>query len=243
MSLKTLSAKTAASLDASLMSTLGYTLEQLMELAGLSVAQAIEHDFSPQNNSNVLVLCGPGNNGGDGLVAARHLRLFGYPNVTVYWPIQGKNPFYSNLHTQLELFDVNVIREHDVVKLGSLLKDADIIVDALFGFSFHPPLRAPFNDILNAVMEQKQKSKVKVIAVDVPSGWDVDEGPSKDTNTEKYMPDALVSLTAPKPCSLKLTPGVKHYLGGRFISQSIADKWGFEVPKYEHGNQFVKLSE
>lgn len=250
MSLKTLSAKTAASLDASLMSTLGYTLEQLMELAGLSVAQAIEHDFSPRGNSNVLVLCGPGNNGGDGLVAARHLRLFGYPRVTVYWPVQGKNPFYEKLHTQLELFDVEVVREHDAHKLDTLLGDADIVVDALFGFSFHPPLRAPFSEILRAVVEhQRGKSKsggnggVKVVAVDVPSGWDVDDGPCAETGTEEYMPDALVSLTAPKPCSEKISSGVKHYLGGRFISQKIADKWGFEVPKYEHGNQFVKLKE
>ena len=42
-----------------------------MELAGLSVAQAIQKEFEP---SSVLVVCGPGNNGGDGLVAARHLK-------------------------------------------------------------------------------------------------------------------------------------------------------------------------
>jgi NAD(P)H-hydrate epimerase len=50
-----------------------------MELAGLSVATAIAKTYPPQNNesnTSVLVCCGPGNNGGDGLVAARHLKLF-----------------------------------------------------------------------------------------------------------------------------------------------------------------------
>ena len=61
----------------------GYTLAQLMELAGLSVAQA-SHDFistelkkSPKD-CRILTICGPGNNGGDGVVAARHLKMFGY---------------------------------------------------------------------------------------------------------------------------------------------------------------------
>ncbi len=50
-----------------------------MELAGLSVATAIAKTYQPLNNesnTSVLVCCGPGNNGGDGLVAARHLKLF-----------------------------------------------------------------------------------------------------------------------------------------------------------------------
>lgn len=242
MSLKTLSSKTAAALDVSLMSTLGYTLEQLMELAGLSVAQAIQHDFQPKSYPNVLVLCGPGNNGGDGLVAARHLSLFGYPNVKVYWPIQGKNPFYENLKTQLELFDIEVIKKHDMNILTSLMYETDLVVDALFGFSFHPPLRPPFDEIVKVMVEQQKKKGLEVFAVDVPTGWDVDNGPCKETYTEDYMPNALISLTAPKPCSVKISPTVKHYLGGRFISQKIADKWDFQVPKYEGGNQFVKMS-
>jgi NAD(P)H-hydrate repair Nnr-like enzyme with NAD(P)H-hydrate epimerase domain len=47
-----------------------------MELAGLSVAEAAAAEI-PEKNSRILVICGPGNNGGDGLVAARHLHHFG----------------------------------------------------------------------------------------------------------------------------------------------------------------------
>lgn len=246
-SFKTLSAKSAAALDASLMSTLGYKLEQLMELAGLSVAQAVYSDYKPADYPNVVVLCGPGNNGGDGLVAARHLSLFGYKNVKVYWPIVGKNPFYGNLKTQLELFNIDIVQDTDtdtasLPNLHKVLKDSSIIIDALFGFSFHPPLRKPFDSVILAMVEYQQKHGKKIFAVDVPSGWDVDDGPTTKSGTEKYMPDALISLTAPKPCSLKLNPEVNHYLGGRFIPQCVADKWDFQVPHYHGGDQYVKLS-
>ena len=54
----------------------GFSLDQLMELAGLSVASAVAAEYPPDRR--ILVVAGPGNNGGDGLVAARHLRHFGY---------------------------------------------------------------------------------------------------------------------------------------------------------------------
>lgn len=72
-----LSAAQAAALDETLMSpSVGYSLDQLMELAGLAVACAVADAYPAPRR--VLLLCGPGNNGGDGLVAARHLTHFGY---------------------------------------------------------------------------------------------------------------------------------------------------------------------
>jgi NAD(P)H-hydrate epimerase len=71
----------AQQLDVDLMSDEGgFVLEQLMELAGLSCAQALAAAYpsSQDGNKKVLVCCGPGNQGGDGLVAARHLWQFGY---------------------------------------------------------------------------------------------------------------------------------------------------------------------
>lgn len=81
-----LGAAAAAAIDAELMASPGFSLDQLMELAGLSVAAAL-HDAFPARR-RVLVVAGPGNNGGDGLVAARHLFHFGY-SPTVLYPRSG----------------------------------------------------------------------------------------------------------------------------------------------------------
>jgi len=65
------------------MGPLGFSIDQLMELAGLSCAEATATAF-PERSRKVLVVAGPGNNGGDGLVAARHLTHFGY-TVSQCW--------------------------------------------------------------------------------------------------------------------------------------------------------------
>lgn len=62
-----------------------FSLDQLMELAGLACAQTVAKVYSKDKYSRVLVCCGPGNQGGDGFVAARHLGMFGY-KPTIYMP-------------------------------------------------------------------------------------------------------------------------------------------------------------
>lgn len=94
MAIKTLGAKAAAALDQELMTTGAFSLDQLMELAGLAVSQAVYRLQPLESGRRVLVACGPGNNGGDGLVAARHLRQYGY-NPTVFYPKRSKNDLYQ----------------------------------------------------------------------------------------------------------------------------------------------------
>lgn len=91
---KFLTASAAAALDKELMSTGAFSIDQLMELAGLSVSQAVYRVNPPWKGDRVLVACGPGNNGGDGLVAARHLSQYGY-KPTVYYPKRSKNELYQ----------------------------------------------------------------------------------------------------------------------------------------------------
>lgn len=68
----------AINVDQELFNEYGFSVDQLMELAGLSVAISIVKSYSEQSfkDGTTLLVCGPGNNGGDGLVAARHLKLF-----------------------------------------------------------------------------------------------------------------------------------------------------------------------
>ncbi|SCU94179.1 LADA_0G07052g1_1 [Lachancea dasiensis] len=240
MSFKTISSHMAAQLDKELMGPeVGFTLEQLMELAGLSVAQAIVKEFPyvPSRKSQVLVLAGPGNNGGDGLVCARHLALFGF-NPVVYYPKRSsKTPFFSQLVSQLQFFKIPVLGSDDQWIKYLDEKDTLCVVDAIFGFSFRPPVREPFGSVLKEL--RKVQERLPIVSVDIPTGWDVDEGP---LDNESIVPKVLVSLTAPKPCASKIDSlETQHYVGGRFIPGSFANKYGFEPFDYDKGDQVTKL--
>lgn len=241
---KTLSAKAATQLDQELMGSGRYSIDQLMELAGLSVAQAIYSQYPPtSNNEKVLVLVGPGNNGGDGLVAARHLKLWKYDPVIYYPKKTTKIELYANLMTQLNHLGVEEISTLDQVK--QLLstphgepQGVKIIIDSLFGFSFKPPIRPPFDDLIGWLSDNHNRI-APIVSVDIPSGWDVDNGPI-DQDIGSTM---LVSLTAPKPCATLLKPNVVHYLGGRFINDDIGDKYGIKeiIGLYKGNDMIVKL--
>lgn len=200
---QTLGSKAAAALDKELMSTGAFSIDQLMELAGLSVSQVVYKLQSPQKGNRVLVACGPGNNGGDGLVAARHLSHYGY-KPTVYYPKQSKNELYQRLSQQLK--DLHIPFTED---FKASLSQSDYVVDAIFGFSFEGEVREPFP----AVIEALRESKVPVLAVDAPSSWNIENGPPNEGPGKGYNPDALISLTAPKPL-VKWFKG-RHFVGGR----------------------------
>ena len=127
----------AREVDEMLMSTPGF-IDQLMELAGLSVANAA-HDFAQSMDScalggtKVLIVAGPGNNGGDGLVAARHLHHFGYKPTVVY-PKMGKGALFVNLVKQCRDPGLEVIENDSIT--GESIAANSLIIDAMFGFSF-----------------------------------------------------------------------------------------------------------
>lgn len=172
--------------------------------------------------------------GGDGLVACRHLYLWGY-KPCLFYPKKSRHEHLQRLETQLNNLGVPQISTVDELKRVLSTRAADHVVDALFGFSFKPPMRAPFDSVVALLAEHQHE--VPITAVDIPSGWDVDEGPQQDN---KYRPDYLVSLTGPKPAA-RFFNGKAHFVGGRFISKEFAQKWGFEVPEYKGDEQVCKI--
>ncbi|XP_073117445.1 pyridoxine/pyridoxamine 5'-phosphate oxidase 1, chloroplastic isoform X2 [Elaeis guineensis] len=234
-----LSQKDAAEIDEILMGPLGFSVDQLMELAGLSVATSIPEVYRLSEYSRVLAICGPGNNGGDGLVAARHLHHFGYKPFVCY-PKRTPKPLYTGLVTQLESLSVPFLSVGDLPQ--NLSDDFDLIVDAMFGFSFHGQPRPPFDVLIQRLaslsgIDNGFKRKVAIVSVDVPSGWHVEEG---DISGEGIKPDMLVSLTAPKLCAKKFI-GPHHFLGGRFVPPSIVHKYGLNLPPYPGTSMCVRI--
>eukprot|EP00960_Hanusia_phi_P024842 731283-Hanusia_phi.AAC.1 len=231
-----LTAAEAKAIDEELMSADGgWPLAALMELAGKSVADAIYDMYPPARlqDERVIVLCGKGNNGGDGLVAARHLHYYGY-RVTVVCPEQSNQEPHAGLRKQLRALDVMVNMGMPGTSSG-----VGLIVDAAFGFSFRPPLRAPYDYILKQLLDPSLFGAVPVVSVDVPLGWDVELGPPREEGALVLQPDMLVSLSAPKMCA-KRFEGL-HYLGGRFIPARMGYKYKLNLPKFEGTDSFVIL--
>ena len=103
----------------------------------------------------------------------------------------------------------------------------DIVIDAIFGFSFSgDSIREPFKKIISDIKQlKKDQNTPAIVSVDVPSGWHVEEGNILDS----FSSDMLVSMTTPKKSAI-FHEGA-HYLGCRFIPQSIADKYQFKIPE------------
>src|SRR6267154_554791 len=93
-------------------------------------------------------------------------------------------------------------------ELPRVLQSSDVILDAIFGFSFKSPVRAPFDNALKLI----SASGLPIVSVDIPSGWDFERGNAQGVGLD---PDVLVSLTAPKE-GVKHFTG-RHFLGGRFV--------------------------
>lgn len=226
----------AQQLDVELMQVPGFSIDQLMELAGLACACAIAAVLPAA--SRLLVVGGPGNNGGDALVASRHLRHFGYL-PTVLYPkapkATGNGPLYANLLAQCRDLDIPVTEN----LAGPIVAaDYDMVLDGIFGFSFDGSggIRAPFDEILAAITA----SDVPVASIDVPSGWHVERG-DESAGGAGLKPSLLISLTAPKLCA-RLFKGEHHFLGGRFLPPRLADKYGLQdLPPFPGTDQCVRL--
>lgn len=136
--MKYLNQDEATNIDLELFNEYKYSVDQLMELAGLSCAHAVAKCYR-QNDTRkrILVCCGPGNNGGDGLVCARHLAILGY-QCTIYYPKRTDKELYRNLVGQCSAFGSAI---NFIDTCPSSDSDYSLIIDALFGFSFRPPVR------------------------------------------------------------------------------------------------------
>ncbi|KAG3138927.1 hypothetical protein PI126_g16701 [Phytophthora idaei] len=227
--------------DEQLMSaTHGFSIDQLMELAGLSVAAAVGKQFpstteptaATRGFKRVLVVAGPGNNGGDALVAARHLVHFGY-SPSILYPKRSAKPLFQGLMAQCEQLKIPFLEQ---IQDASAVDAAyDLILDGIFGFSFSGSIRPPFDHVVGTL----QKCHLPIISIDIPSGWHVEKGNEGGIGLEPQM---LISLTAPKLCAKFFTgPDKIHYVGGRFVPKSLAEEFNLELPEYPGAEQCVKL--
>jgi ADP-dependent NAD(P)H-hydrate dehydratase / NAD(P)H-hydrate epimerase len=167
---------------------------ELMEHAGHAVARFILREFS--HCRRIVVLCGMGNNGGDGFVTARHLAVAGCAVSVVLLGKPGEAK--GDAAAMLARLPAPPIAIHEEADLQTGAAEAafasiQLIVDAVLGTGFRPPMRGL------AVAGRKllqRYSQVPAVAVDLPSGWDADS--RAFSSDEAYRADAVVTFTAPK---------------------------------------------
>ncbi|HEX4006957.1 MAG TPA: NAD(P)H-hydrate dehydratase [Acidobacteriaceae bacterium] len=165
----------------------------LMRNAGRAVAEFVLREYP--GHRRICVLCGKGNNGGDGFVAARRLAAVGCEVRVVL--LGSPSDLQGDAKTAFEELELAPVLLPDEAALAAedvqdKLRSADLLIDAVVGTGFKPPLRG----VAAALRDQVNALTARVVAVDLPSGWDAD---ARDFAVEgAFRADAVVTFTAPK---------------------------------------------
>jgi hydroxyethylthiazole kinase-like uncharacterized protein yjeF len=166
----------------------GLTSHILMENAGKSAADIlVTHINRPRSVTELefLILIGPGNNGGDGLVMARHLRKWG-----------GKVSLYRWKEQRLTIDEEEVPENDTLEKLEEKLQRASYVLDALLGTGVSRPLPESMRSLLGRVRQEREKrDTLRVIAIDLPTGMNADTGEVDPGTIPAYV---TITLACPK---------------------------------------------
>ena len=174
----------------------GASTDALMESAGLAFARSVRRRVGALGGVRVVVLVGPGNNGGDGLVAARHLARWG-ASALAY--LCGRRP---NPDPKLRAAADSGVRVSDVAgdtdsaHLKDALASAHVVIDAILGTGRSRPIAGSLADILRELARAKsERPTLRVAAMDMPTGVDCDSG---DADPLCVAADAAIALGYPK---------------------------------------------
>ena len=175
--------------------TYGVSSTQLMVNAGEAVARFVLSEYAAARR--IVAVCGKGNNGGDGLMAAGALAKAGRGCAVLllgrHEDLKG-DPVEMRRRAQpsVPIHEIVEERDLDVASVAALLAEADLILDAMLGTGFKPPLRG----LAAAVRDRIARLQTPVIAIDLPSGWDADSTEYRLDGAVRA--DAVVTFTAPK---------------------------------------------
>jgi NAD(P)H-hydrate epimerase len=174
MKQKGVTSQQMAEIDRRAQEEYGISQDVLMENAGLSVFETILSDTDFITDEKILIICGRGNNGGDGFVVARHLSEKSPPRLTVYAsnPEKIKQGAASRNFQSIRDIGVEIRPAEDLISGENILKEYTISIDALFGTGFKGELPEEYSRL----GEMLNSSGLKRYAVDIPSGLDSQTG-------------------------------------------------------------------
>ena len=210
--MKIVSGKKMGEIDREAMTRYGIPGLILMENAGLQVVGLIRKLRPDRGNGSIIILCGKGNNGGDGFVIARHLKRLGYCVET--WAVDPVSDYQGDAAVNYRILlntgcEVHLVGEK--YPLGRLkdLNSSDLIVDALLGTGIGRKVSGIYEELIEAI----NSSSASVVSVDIPSGISADSGEVMGTAVRA---DYTVTFALPKRGLLHF-PGA-GYSGRLFVA-------------------------
>jgi len=233
-------------IDSEMIRGLGLNSLLLMERAGLAVARVAARRCPV--GTEVVVVCGKGNNGGDGAVAARHLAAWGYrPQVLLTADPADCSP---DARYNLRLLEGWGVPVGPASRLPAILSregsSPGLVIDALLGTGFRGEVRGP----VAAAIQTINQSGLPVVAVDVPSGVDADAG-AADLAVEA---EVTVTLGLPKfglfcypgaaragkvvVADLSIPPSLQDLASGELLSPRLVRQWVPQRPAEGHKGTF-----
>ncbi len=186
----------------------GLTSQILMENAGRSAAEILARYIAEKDNARpldelaFLVLVGPGNNGGDGMVMARYLEQWGGHISAYHWKEQ-----------HLTVRGREIAAEDAAATLEEALHQCDYVLDALLGTGHSRPLPDSMRSLLGRVNQEREKrDTLRIAAVDLPTGLNPDTG---EVDPGAIKADITITLACPK-LGFFFFPG-REYIGELYV--------------------------
>ena len=195
--------------------TLGISGLVLMENAGAGCTQVIMQQLSGIDSPSVCILCGGGNNGGDGFVIARHLANASIRTTVII--CSDKDRISGDARINLDIIEkMNILIEQIDMTAGTIAEQlesfsvgCDMLIDAIFGTGLTGVLRPEYIELIESI----GTAKAPVVAVDIPSGLDCDSGLALGSAVKAV---ATVTFVAVKKGFA--SPGARQYTGDIFVA-------------------------
>jgi NAD(P)H-hydrate epimerase len=216
--MKLLTKRQSQELDRIAIKEMGIPGATLMGNAGIEVAKTALQILGKIKNPVVLVICGKGNNGGDGFKAALELNIKGIAVQIITLPEKEKITGDARIY-----YDQCIEQKIELVHSSDIpfSSDYDLIIDAIFGTGFSGQIRSPISKITNWINQQS----IPVLAVDIPSGVDAENG---DVADESVKADVTVTMGY-KKVGMQLAPGRQQCGEIEVVEIGFPDKY-YELP-------------
>lgn len=236
-----LTAQQCQKLDQCMMNLYHIQIPQLMELAGQRVAEVTAQFIDAHHlGKQILVLCGKGHNGGDGLVALRHLKNWGYDvSLIISHHTASLAPQTAAQYNALKAWQIPEYSASDP-NLATRIQHADVIIDGLLGFGIEGAPQGPSAQLIQLA----QNTHKPIIAIDIPSGMDASTGVCH----HPYI-SAAATVTFGYPKTGFENSAAKPHLGELYVAdigippELVCTEFGLPLVRLFEKNRIIRIEE